>query len=63
MDTNQNAESLHEVGKGKASPTAPAFVNAGTPAAPLVTMETSKTNPEVSKEASSALQANLVSGK
>lgn len=63
MDNNQNAESLHNVGQGSTSPTTGTFVNKGTPTSPLVTMETLKTDPEISKAASASLRSKLVSSK
>ena len=62
MDNNQNPESLHNVGQGKESKTNPAFVNPGTPAAPLTTMA-DKPDPEVSKSATSQLRNHITGGE
>lgn len=40
---DNNAESLHTVGKDKTSKTGPGFVNPGTPASPLVSLGDMKT--------------------
>lgn len=61
MDTNQNPESLHNVGKGNGSKTNPAFVNPGTPDKPLTTMA-DKPDPEVSKTATSQLRNHITGG-
>lgn len=54
----KNPESLHDMSKQTSSPTTGNFVNPGTPAEALATME-STTNPEISKQKSEALRANL----
>lgn len=54
-----SAEALHDKGKGTGSQTSADFVNKGTPAKALATLEDT-TNPEVSKTASQALRDGLV---
>jgi hypothetical protein len=59
-DNNSNPESLHNRAKN-AGKVKPAFVNPGTPAAPLTSMA-DKPNPEVSPKGSQGLRDNLMKG-
>lgn len=54
-----NPEALHDISKILTAATGPGFVNPGTPAAPLVTME-QLINPETSRDASTALTQGLI---
>jgi hypothetical protein len=59
MKENENPESLHQKGAGKEMKTESAFVNPGTPDAPLVKRE-DLPNPVVSSKGTQALRSNLI---
>ena len=58
-NSNSNPESLHDAGAGKEQKVGPAFVNPGTPDAPLV-KRGDLPNAEVSTKGSDALRSGLV---